>query len=498
MTHDLTAYPAYSSSSASAPRAYSYHAVAVRFIAAAALSVTALSGGVIVHASGKNQAIGLGASLPFTNQSQQVAATPVAAAFHEDGSWAVAGDYNAYVAVDAQAGRAFAIGQQGSGTTLTVIDARTGVRRGSVPLAGSAIAEIVDQAAHRLAVLVQFKGLEIFDSRTGAYLRTITAAKLDNGLAVSPGGARIIAFGGARGGIPLTLIDAASGSIVTSPRVGITPSAIRFDAPNRRTFVLSVNDNLLTEFDTLTGTVIASQGVAETPESLAVDSVQGRVFVVAPNESKIEAYQDPKAYPVDEQQLVQTPIVSPDALVVDPGANRMVLANRNGSSTVFSEQPLHVLGSTMAGVATTAPAIDRIDGTAIVTIAQPALSMVIRLRDGTEEAVEQLTGPAKQIATDPALPRAYIVGDGTSGYTGPNGSPAGSGYIAVTSGATGAQLALLHVGALPSIVAISVPLKRVYVDEYLNGYSTLATFDLMGQPIARTRLSQTRYSPGHD
>lgn len=471
----------------------------MRLFAAATLSVAVLSAGSVVQASIRDGAATVLTPHALLIPSQRAATIRVVAAPTGDGTWAVAGDYNAYLAVDAPAGRAFAINTQGIGSTLTFIDPRTGARRGSVPLAGIALAEIADPQAHRLAILVGKKGLELFDSRTGALVRIVPDAKEDNGLAVSPGGDRIIAFGGSSGATPLTLINAASGSVVASPRVGVTPASIRFDATNRRTFVLSTNDNLLTEFDTLTGAVIASLGVAETPQGLAIDPVLGRVFVVAPNESKIEAYQDPKAYLIDDQPLMQPPAFDADALVVDPGANRMVLANRDGSATIFSEKPVHILGTIPAGFSTTAPGIDRVDGTTIVAAAaKPAMSMVVRLRDGRVKAVELLPGPAKQVATAPALSRAYIVGDGTSAYAGPNGSPSGNGFVVVINGATGGHVGQTRLGAMPNIAAISSAMGRVYVDEEIDGYPTVATLDLMGRVIGLARTSSTRYIPGHD
>jgi YVTN family beta-propeller protein len=68
---------------------------------------------------------------------------------------------------------------------------------------------------------------------------------------------------------------------VRTTAVGRVPTAVRVDARTRRVFVANLGSNTVSMLDAASGTVLATTMVAPHPSTLAVATTAGRVFAVS-------------------------------------------------------------------------------------------------------------------------------------------------------------------------------------------------------------------------
>jgi YVTN family beta-propeller protein len=219
------------------------------------------------------------------------------------------------VLVDGRIGRAFVAGSTG----LSVLDTVSGARvrpRVSLPDTGAPTGYAHDVTVRAVAV----------DERTGHVF-------------VSVSGYRRVGW--------VSMLDARSGAVLRSVRVGWQPDALAVDARTDRVFVANLADGTLSVLDATSGRLLRAVAVGTNPTAVAVDEQTGHAFVANNSDGTVSV--------LDARSGValRTVVVSsPMSVVVDAGTRRVIVADGfSGSVSVLDARSGAVLRTSVAGVA---------------------------------------------------------------------------------------------------------------------------------------------------
>jgi DNA-binding beta-propeller fold protein YncE len=137
----------------------------------------------------------------------------------------------------------------------------------------------------------------MLDARSGVVLRAIslvatpyTFAPAPDCLAVDTRGGRVLVASTSTAS--LSVLDAGSGALLRTIRLGHAPIGVAVDNQTGRVFVLNQGSassaGSVTVLDASGGAIVSSVGVGTTPDAIAVDGGEARVFVVNENGAQNE------------------------------------------------------------------------------------------------------------------------------------------------------------------------------------------------------------------
>lgn len=371
----------------------------------------------------------------------------------------------------------------------------TTVRVGARP---SALA--ISERSQRVFVVHQGTrgGVSVLDSATGAVMHTVSLGVvtfgLGNNVVASPMGAPVIATDEQTGhvfilsdgtldrsGAPLgpgtvSMLDATTGRVLRTVRVGIGPAAVVVDARTARVFVVSHGDARLSVLDARTGRVLESvnAGIAN-PVAVAVDANNHRVFVSGVGDG---VAQHAGMAMFDGQSVVHLSIVPLNGVAptfgVDGRANRLVIGYSVDRYTSYIETRDATTGALIRRVLELGPpsyplAVDISTGQAILygtPSYQGSVTFVTVLdtRSGrilhTTRVSQSTYGSALATGAINTVTGHALVATIDTGAT--------QGYVAEIDMRTGRVLRAVMVGqGAPPVVAVDTKSRRVFV---LNAY----------------------------
>lgn len=213
-------------------------------------------------------------------------------------------------AIDARANRLIVVSEESLGASVSVFDATTGrlVRRSAISLvlsSGDPLA--VDQATGRAFVVTTqvdarrtLRGrVAMFNTRTGALLHTATLPSAPEAVAVDgrTGHVFVAMSGAASLSVPLSIdpgqvamLDARTGAVIHTSRVGVAPAALAVDARYHHVLVANVGvvdprgiaqgPGTVSVLDTRSGAVVRTVTVGIAPNDIALDERDSRAVVL--------------------------------------------------------------------------------------------------------------------------------------------------------------------------------------------------------------------------
>lgn len=264
------------------------------------------------------------------------------------------------VAVAARANRAFVLNV--SGHSVSMLDATTGLVRGTVPLPYPIDAAVDDTTGH---VFVLHGGCGtayqavMLDARSGRILHTTPLAGAPVGIAVDARLRRVLIANS--GNSTLTMLDTVSGRVVRTVAVGAVPVAVALDTENDHAFVTDRSDNTVSVLDARSGAVLKTVAVGQSPTSVAVDTRTARVFVVNAGDgtvSVLDAGTGARLHTVtvgrDRVQGVST-AANPVDIVVDTRHGWIFILNGSSLTHAPTRGSVSVLNATSGKVRRTIP-----------------------------------------------------------------------------------------------------------------------------------------------
>jgi len=182
--------------------------------------------------------------------------------------------------------------------SVSVLDMRRGTIVRTVPRAGGD--PIVVCVRTRRVFVSGFNRVYVLDAATGALLRSTGVEGGSNSvMAVDERSGHVFV---AQGDDRLTMLDATSGSVLSSRRVGRGPEGLAVDEQRGHAFVSSVGypeGNTVSVVDTHTGAVLRTVPVGPYPALVGVDSRTGHVFVISKDNTRVTGHPHPILYMLD-------------------------------------------------------------------------------------------------------------------------------------------------------------------------------------------------------
>lgn len=233
--------------------------------------------------------------------------------------------------VDETTGRVFIASQVGG--TISVLDATTGRRVRTVPLArgprGPSAAPILDERTARVffAEDTARGQVDMLDARDGAIVRRITVDPFPHALAVDRVNGRVLVAAGTSGGVDV--LDARDGTrLYTAPLPGPS-SGLTVAETTHRAFVSYADRDTVSMLDTATGTLLRTVPVR-------------RDHDLWPHRRRAREQADGAAYPVvarvDETMrwvVVRVPEISDDE-GIEPGSAQLTVLDTRTATRVHT------------------------------------------------------------------------------------------------------------------------------------------------------------------
>jgi len=212
----------------------------------------------------------------------------------------------------------------------------------------------------------------------------------------------------------VSVLDAASGTVVTTVRVGPYPNAIGVDDVTGRVFVVgvgSINGDMgvkgsVSVLDARTGTVLRTLPLGNTSTEVAVDARTGRVFVTNQGSNTVSVLD------ARTGALVRTVAVgsTPYYLAVDAGAGRVLVADTGDNKVyVLDAATGAVLHATDLGDIPGPVAVDATAHRAYVGFSLSSSIRVLDTRTGRAMGSLNVATPQTILADGPAR-RVYVFG----------------------------------------------------------------------------------------
>jgi len=349
------------------------------------------------------------------------------------------------LSVDTRDGRAVVAG---SGT-VTMVDSGSGDIRNALALGRRFVGPLAVATGAGRVFVASLQGgapptmaagmVSVFDVATGTRIRTIAVGVGLAGVAVDERTNRAFVTytgiakpdGTPTGPGSVSVLNARSGALLTTVRVGLQHGAIGVDGSTGHVFVLNQRSNSMTMLDARSGKPIRTVCVGPFPFALAVDEHTHRVFVV------------------------------------NPGAGA-----GGGTVSVLDARTGMVVRTVPVGPGDDAIAVDAVAGRVIVT-SGGATSRVTFL-DATTGVVRQTTsvgGSPFAVAVDTRTNRTFVTG--TDGglfalvhHVAPGEPPDWAGYVGVLDTRSGALLRTIRVGRDPRGIAVDERAGHAFV---ING-----------------------------
>ncbi len=281
------------------------------------------------------------------------------------------------IAVDAHLGRA--IVGQGARGAVSVVETRGGHLLRTVSLRHYFSGPIViAQSVGHTFVLSDLAGynragttVTMLDTRTGTLLHTVTVFSSPAAAAVDEQNGRVfVASDGAPGvGTPggglgrVSILDARTGAVLHSAPVGRAPQALAVDPATQRVFVANMTSNTVSVLDSRSGRLVHTVPVGVSPSAVAVDVRTHRVFVANAMARTVSILDARSGVALHTTPVGPVPV----AVGVDGGAGHVLVMGAGGAVSVLDATSGAVVVTSVVGANASALALDTRTHRAFIT-----------------------------------------------------------------------------------------------------------------------------------
>lgn len=342
----------------------------------------------------------------------------------------ILGVFPSSLAVDTQTGHAFVI--NGLDSSVSVVDDAQGVLLRTVPVGSNGGADpeavVADSASGRVYVTTDDDYLTLFDSASGAILRSGSLGASGTALAVDPATGHLFIVSTDSGAVEM--LDGRTAAALRTRQVGAFPVALSIDAAAHRLFVVNSGDNTLSMLDDRTGAMLRTVPVGQGPDQVLVSVALQRLYVVNARDRSVTLLDEVTGARVTTlTQPSNVPLTAVPRLAVDAASGHLFLA---------AGTQLALYDARTGGLRARIQAVGRV----------------------TTMAINPVTGHLLLALAGPMDPLGHVLG--LSG-------------VQVRDARTGALLRTVQVGVAPVAIAIDPVRKRVLVvNSGVNGDGTLA------------------------
>jgi YVTN family beta-propeller protein len=181
--------------------------------------------------------------------------------------------------------------------------------------------------------------VRLLDTRDGAVLGSINVGRSGPvAVGVDDQTQRAFVLCGARSGrMPgtVSVLDARSGAVLDTVRVGWLPSGLAVDAPSGRVFVANSGSDSVSVLNARSGAMLDTVPVGLRPTALAVDEAAGRVVVLTADATSVSILEARGGRVQEIMRLAQgvtAAEASTGVLAVDPRSGRAFVATGHETS----------------------------------------------------------------------------------------------------------------------------------------------------------------------
>jgi YVTN family beta-propeller protein len=240
-------------------------------------------------------------------------------------------------------------------TTITVGTSPTGIA-------------VTPDAAFVYVACQGVNAVSVIAAATNTVVATIPVGTTPVAIAISPNGAQAYVVN--RGSTTVSVIDTTSRTVVGTITVGSRPVAVAFSPDGTRAYVPNLWSTNVSIIDTASKTVTGTFATTSGPNAVAV-APNGRVYV-SNNVGVVTVHS-----PTGTLLSTISGFTSPDWVAVTPNGNRILVANANGGSVSIADTTSNTITSTLpTGTIPTALAITP-DGTHAYVVNEYSLSMSV-------------------------------------------------------------------------------------------------------------------------
>jgi YVTN family beta-propeller protein len=340
------------------------------------------------------------------------------------------GVFPSAVALDTQTGHAFVTNALDA--SVSVVDDASGTVLRTVPVGSNGGADpedvLADSALGRAYVTTDDGDLTLFDTDTGAILRSGSLGANSAALVVDPANGHLFVASTDSGEVQM--LDGRTATPLLARQSGNFPVALAIDSAAHRLFVVNSGDNTVTVLDDLTGKLLQTVPVGAGPDQVLVSAALHRVYIGNYRGKSITLLD------ADTGVVVNTLTQPPGKSVME--APRMVVDAVSGHLFLAVGTRLDICDALTGWLVSRLPSVGRVTTMAINPV--------------TGHLLLALAGP-------------------TNGW----GHLLGFGVLQVRDARSGALIRSVQVGVSPAAIAVDPVRKRVLVvNSGMNGDGTLA------------------------
>ncbi|HKC73736.1 MAG TPA: YncE family protein [Chloroflexota bacterium] len=342
------------------------------------------------------------------------------------------------VALDERIGRAFVLNN--AGNSVSMLDTATGTLLSTLATGRDPLALAVDERTGHVFVANNDLGLQdqlslalnccprgkgsvtVLDARSGAIQRTVRVGLSPLAIAVDErvGRAFVVTYGSDSRTGRLSVLDTHSGTVVRTVTVGLLPQGVALDERTGRVFVAGEDSSGLGDvsvLDVMSGRLVRSVTVGQAPGPIAVDQRTGRAFVINQNSDSVSVLD------THSGALVHTTNLGGDLfdLAVDEQTGRVFVANGNnvqvngrpsmldGSVSILDATSGRLVRSVSVGMLPTAVAVDARSGRVFVANKGPVDGNLVPLGNGAVTVLDARSGAVLRTVGVGTYPTAIAV-----------------------------------------------------------------------------------------
>lgn len=345
------------------------------------------------------------------------------------------------IALDSSTARAFVLNRGAMNSldnpvgpgSVTVLDIRTGAVVGTTQVGVDPNAAAVDERSGRIFVAnggpYDASGrrsgpgsLSVLDASSGQVLQTIRVGIAPRAVALDDSSRYIVVVNSGVPPLPgsVTFLDAQGETIVQEVQVGVYPAALAVESRRSRAFVANFVSNTVSVLDLQTGQVVETIRLGPEPGTVAklvVDELTPRLFALSfpPRVNRGPSPTNGQVQVVDTESLsvIQTvALPNPAGLALDARAGQVLVSSsvgRDGRLSALDVLTGEVVWTAPVGEGPGAIGVDEEVKSVFVLNPKSASATVLDAESGRLACTVQIGGQPVDIAIDRQTHRAVVV-----------------------------------------------------------------------------------------
>jgi YVTN family beta-propeller protein len=304
-----------------------------------------------------------------------------------------------------------------------------------------------------------------------------TSSKLDN-ISVEKRVSSTWPFVYITGRLSVSVIDTATGLVITKVKVGGAPKGIAITPDGKKAYVANYWNSNVSVIDTATNTVTATVKVGSHPDGVAISPDGKKVYVTNPGSNNVSVID------TDTNTITATVPVGnrPEGIAVTPDGKKVYVTN--GGNNTAPDDTVSVIDTATNIVTATVPVGTHPRGIAVtpdgknvyVANSYNRTVSVIDTATNTVTATVDVDNSPHEVVVNPTGTKVYVAG--------------GNGFVSVIDTSTRKVVTTMNVEKYPEEIAITRDGKKIYVvttGSYENNYrNTLSVIDTSNDTVSAT------------